>query len=326
VTPDERRTTRELARALRELAASIRSSRDDYISREREVEISDRETHAGTIAALGDVSESLNAVINQRDSKDRKRNRRFQNRSITVQWCLFVATFLAFSAAAWYARIAGQQKDTMDKQWSAMDSSLKEIQKQTGPIKDAARAAQMSADVANASLVSVQRAYVMFGKNMQENPVAGADQIMQWEFRPRLENSGTTPTRNARNHVSFVPAARIEDNFQFPDLGNGIPDTPFVLGPKEAVTGALMQIPFQVVNTTRVGSGQHIFFWGWTRYNDVFPNTLEHITMFCIELTEVRGDLRANYNMAWELCGRHHNCVDDECRGEPYGTPTRVWR
>jgi hypothetical protein len=71
----------------------------------------------------------------------------------------------------------------------------------------------------------------------------------------------------------------------------------------------------------------HLFFWGWATYNDIFPKTPQHISMFCIELTEVRGQLTpgTGYQFLWSLCG-HHNCVDDECRGEPYGTPTKIWK
>jgi hypothetical protein len=178
------------------------------------------------------------------------------------------------------------------------------------------------------ALTSVQRAFVNIGKNMQENAVIipGQAEIQTWEFRPKLENSGVTPTRNARNHANFLPwDGPLPDNFPFPDLGQ-IPEVPFILGPKEAATGALLEVPFSAVKDVR-DKKRKLFFYGWVDYKDIFPKTSEHISMFCIELTDVRGELKPNtpYQLTWGLCPRH-NCADTECNGEPYGTPTRVWQ
>lgn len=179
------------------------------------------------------------------------------------------------------------------------------------------------------ALESVQRAFVNIGKTMQDNPVVipGQNEIRGWEFRPRMANSGSTPTRNASSHANFLflPAALPAD-FSFPDLGAQTPDIPFILGPKEEAMGALLNVPFSAIEDVK-GKKTRLFFWGWATYNDIFPKTPQHISMFCIELAEVRGPLTPNtgYQFLWSLCGRH-NCADDECRGEPYGTPTKVWR
>lgn len=64
-------------------------------------------------ATVHAVTQRSNAEISQ-DETDRQGTNAFQRRTLTVQWCLFTATMLAFGAAAYYAFIAKQQKDTME--------------------------------------------------------------------------------------------------------------------------------------------------------------------------------------------------------------------
>lgn len=178
------------------------------------------------------------------------------------------------------------------------------------------------------ALVSVQRAFINVGQSLQENAVIvpGQKEINNWEFRPRFTNSGATPTRNAHNHGNFLPwGGPLPEHFPFPDIGQPGPDTPFILGPKEDVTGALLEVPIGTIKAVQ-DKTEHLYFYGWITYEDIFPKTSKHISMFCIELTDVRGELKTNtpHAMAWAVCPIH-NCADGECVGEPYGTPTRIW-
>jgi hypothetical protein len=159
-----------------------------------------------------------------------------------------------------------------------------------------------------------------------------SQKISSWEFRPVLENSGTTPTRQARHHVNYfslpVSVAFPPKQFTFPDLHTPEDPTeaPFGLGPREIATGALLSISKEVITNVK-DRRQNLYFWGWATYRDVFPKTPEHITMFCFALSGIRGELvpNAQQGFLWSLCNRH-NCEDDECKGEPYGTPTKIWR
>jgi hypothetical protein len=179
------------------------------------------------------------------------------------------------------------------------------------------------------ALTSVQRAFVNMGKNMQENAIIipGQTAIQTWEFRPRLENSGVTPTRNAQNHANWIPwKGPLPDKFPFSDMGTqSTQNTRFILGPKEAATGANLEVPFSYIKSVKDDTEQ-LYFYGWVSYQDIFPKTAEHISMYCIELTDVRGELKPGtpYTFLWALCPTH-NCADDECIGQPYGTPNRIW-
>src|SRR5262249_22517323 len=91
------------------------------------------------------------------------------------------------------------------------------------------------------------------------------------------------------------------------------------------------------------GLAEHIFlqiahgearllFTGIIRYNDIFPNTDEHITKFCYF---IRGDILDTAKLApgtpLELsdigrpygrqCGGHTNCADEECKAADPQSP-----
>ena len=174
-----------------------------------------------------------------------------------------------------------------------------------------------------------QRAFINFGKVMQDNPIIipGHTDVQGWEFRPHIGNSGDTPTRNARTHASFryLPTILPAD-FTFSDIGQEGPDTPFMLGPKEDATGPNLTVPFAVMEDVKAKT-IHLYVYGWLTYQDIFPKTPMHISMFCMELADIRGQLvpGTGYQFLWTLCPRH-NCGDDECRGEPFGTPTKTWQ
>jgi hypothetical protein len=60
------------------------------------------------------------------------------------------------------------------------------------------KATKDAVEVNRQALESVQRAFVTFGPNLDTNVITDdANKVTAWEFRPKLENSGVTPTRNA---------------------------------------------------------------------------------------------------------------------------------
>jgi hypothetical protein len=251
--------------------------------------------------------ESSEKIVRAEITFDEKSKRELEtdsNRQYRVQNSVKWATWFAFGAAVIYAGIAAYQSIKMRE----------------------------SNEINSQSLLSVQRAFVIIGKNMQENAVMESGKMgtgktfpKSWEFRPHLQNSGGTPTRNARNHASFlyVPVP-LPEQYRFADMGD-IREVPFILGPKEDATGALLSVPFDIIKKVK-NKTMRLYFYGWVTYDDIFPKTPKHVSMFCTELTDIRGELTtgSQYQFAWSLCG-HHNCADDECIGEPYGTYGKMW-
>jgi hypothetical protein len=144
------------------------------------------------------------------------------------------------------------------------------------------------------ALIAVQRAFVVYPQNLQSNIVVNdksRDQAASFEFRPILQNTGNTPTRYALQHMSYrwMPEV-MPDHYTFPNQGNpSEPPTPFVLGPRDTMTGAVASISPDVLDLVK-SHNYHLYFWGWTTYKDIFSDTSLHVTMFCKELVDIRGD------------------------------------
>ena len=88
------------------------------------------------------------------------------------------------------------------------------------------------------------------------------------------QNSGTTPTRDAKSHISWVRSlSPLPDNFRFADLGTPKPheNTPFVLGPKATASGSTITLTPNDISLMLMKK-EHFYIWGWVRYRDVFEN------------------------------------------------------
>jgi hypothetical protein len=203
-------------------------------------------------------------------------------------------------------------------------------QEQAGDMKqsiaatwDTAIAAQKSAEVSDTALRSTQRAFVYL--DLIEGVVVSNNFVV----RPKWGNSGTTPTKNTVNYVSwkYFPGS-IPQGFAFPDLGkDGNPTdnpelTPMVIGPKATVFGQASEIPTSRLDDVIAARGR-LLIWGWASYDDIFEGTSRHQTRFGVEL-EVKsisvdqGKIQAavsfgNYG--------HRNCADQECERQGCGPP-----
>jgi hypothetical protein len=99
------------------------------------------------------------------------------------------------------------------------------------------------------------------------------------------------------------------------------------VGPKEIITSGAAKVPHDIILET-MGHTSRLFLWGHLIYRDIFPQTKPHILMYCKELAEVRADFKnvgSTVEYVWDDCDRH-NCADEDCKGEPYGTPMKTWQ
>ena len=179
-------------------------------------------------------------------------------------------------------------------------------------------------------LVSVQRAFVLFSPDAIEGgSIWGNGEPIRYEFYSPLQNSGVTPTRELVQHINwlyFPATASIAAPPTFEDLGTD--ESPFVLGPKDKTKGARAIVPPYIISGVQ-GGKVRLVFWGWAAYRDIFPNTPRHITMFCYEIAEILGDLsraEGQIHVRYKPCAQPHDCADEECKGQVYGKPAKVWR
>jgi hypothetical protein len=170
-------------------------------------------------------------------------------------------------------------------------------------------------------LESVQRAFVsfLFSINAQGVVDPKTKKVVQWNFSIPVINDGSTPTRNMVMHFEVYPSRdELPYNFTFPDTST-VTRQLIVLGPKHTTYSAYFgRVRPEAIDALRRGQG-HLYFYGWTTYNDVFPNTPQHITKFCFELSQFGMDAftgagpENTFYTAW----KRHNCADSECAKEP---------
>jgi hypothetical protein len=171
--------------------------------------------------------------------------------------------------------------------------------------KDSADAAKKSADVAMAG----QRAVVIptpYGAPDGEGDKAG------WVFGVSWENAGNLSTRKMCNYIDYrFIKGELPPDFQFPDgvqpLARGT-----MLGPKRSVLGP--HVPKEGnINASQIAaiqSGERsLFFFGWAKYFDGFPDTPERVTKFCYQL-RVTGNRETPF--VFPPCARY-NCADEGC-------------
>jgi hypothetical protein len=197
---------------------------------------------------------------------------------------------------------------------SAAERNAAAAQQSATAAADTAAAAKMTAQVGNDALTSVQRAFIT-PKSLHQVRVFRHNEknVDSWRFFMEWENSGSTPTRNARTRINYLRiSTELPANFTFPDFGSD-PTIPIVFGPKAVLSSTQLPIP-----TATMASVQqhrlHLYIWGWTAYNDVFRSTKLHVTEFCRELTEISGNLETGEQISFlfSTCAQH-NCIDEEC-------------
>ena len=62
-----------------------------------------------------------------------------------------------------------------------------------------------------------------------------------------------------------------------------------------------------------------LYIWGTARYRDVFPDTPNRVTKFCVFADAVMGDPMSEWNSDTNqveirfINYRQHNCADEDC-------------
>lgn len=184
-----------------------------------------------------------------------------------------------------------------------------------------ARASEKSAALADEALMSAQRPYVFLKEiqvSLTKNPIN--EEIQTCTLQPVWENTGTTPTRNGRGHVSWkyfersVPADF--DFSDFDDLGNRILSydayRPLIVGPKATALSPVISIEPTILRQVRDLQGK-LLVWGWTEYDEIFPGAKRHRTEFCYQVA-VSGSPASHVGFSqYHL----HNGVDEDCSKKP---------
>jgi hypothetical protein len=179
------------------------------------------------------------------------------------------------------------------------DSFGKTIDKMQGQIDAINTGNALSKD----ALLTTQRAFLYVSK-FNISPVGSVYKVsFVWS------NGGTTPTRFMREatHIRLFKG-EMPDDFKLRNTAeNG---TQMFVGPKADSAGKAIVLPAEDLGAVATHRG-HLYIWGWAQYFDAFPDTKQHLTQFCTEVTDVVYST-SNTNIVTTTCQRG-NCTDDEC-------------
>ncbi|HVC59220.1 MAG TPA: hypothetical protein VND19_02505 [Acetobacteraceae bacterium] len=150
----------------------------------------------------------------------------------------------------------------------------------------AAHAAKASADI----LAAGQRARIQVIPTWETDVPPGqygygfVPPAPQFKFGSRMDNYGQMPAANLKNRIGYyLSASDMPDNFAFDDdvppmSEAGVLGTKqFLLGPHAPPDRYITAAEMEQMRKEEL----RLYLFGWVRYFDRFPGTLERVTKFC---------------------------------------------
>jgi hypothetical protein len=183
--------------------------------------------------------------------------------------------------------------------------------------KDGAQASWDSADTAKLTMVARDRAYVHYNgcrwishRRDQNDPVF-------WRISPAWFNGGNTPPRRLRVYAHYeLLDTPLPQDYSFTPAEHQ--NTPAMLPPKGQLWSASRDVFGSDLLAVKEGK-KHLYIWGTARYPDIFQDTPERITRFCVVATSVTGDPTVFWDEKTNKVDitfstyHQHNCADEEC-------------
>jgi hypothetical protein len=213
----------------------------------------------------------------------------------------------------------GSGKQT-DKLICLYQKQVAQLEKQAGDTHNLAVRTKELAQTSRDALVEVQRA-VMSADDLVMDRSAKDGKVNEFNFYIQWKNSGTTPTKNMTFHHSWMPSVvALPKDFKFTDLwapNEPKINTPSFAGPQGRVRTTYTAIPPEIIKAVQEHK-LRLYFWGWAKYRDVFKNTRPHISKYCTEVSDFKGDpfdMDSSHSvlMVTSNC-ETYNCHDDECK------------
>jgi hypothetical protein len=197
-----------------------------------------------------------------------------------------------------------------------MKRSLQDALISANAARDGALAATQSVAIAKLSMVAGNRAYVHYNGCRWISHRHSFGGRLFWRVRPMWTNTGETPTRKlivvVGHEISDLP---IGDNFEFIAERHNLPA---MIAAHGVIESEPFDVPAAVMEEVQAGK-KHLYVWGVAWYRDVFPESPERITKFCVEATNLTGDPKLEWHKDKNpfdiqfITYKRHNCTDDEC-------------
>jgi hypothetical protein len=175
------------------------------------------------------------------------------------------------------------------------------------------RAASRQVHLSRHALISTDRAF-LFPKGcvLQASTSVESKQIQHWLIYMQWENTGKTPPRYVRTQsVRTILPSRLPNDFDFSSF-YVVADIQLLIPPGNIIQSDRFIITLEQMDDIIAGK-QHLYFFGWIEYDDVFEGTPRHRTEFCHYMTgsgNPRNQETFSYRFSFH---RKHNGADEEC-------------
>jgi hypothetical protein len=183
--------------------------------------------------------------------------------------------------------------------------------------QDGALAAKDSADIAKLTMIARDRAYVHHDGFRWISHLSERTGRYFWRVHPRWINSGNTPTRNLAVHVDYdLRDDLLPDNFVFSYVRGGIPA---MIPPHGIIESQFRDIPADELILIK-GGQKFSYVWGTVTYRDVFHDTPDRITRFCVVAIDVTGEPDREWHAQDNpleisfIAYDRRNCADEDCK------------
>jgi hypothetical protein len=208
--------------------------------------------------------------------------------------------------ATWQTLLMNRQIATMRSESQTLNKTLTALNQSSANTRDV--------------MIDSQRAYVVFrGLTLSGASDPSDPNRPSFQVNPVWANDGNTPTRDMTIYTNPIRP------ILHPVMEIAMPHTPDIspglLAPRATGMGASSFISANQLAAIRDGQLK-MYIWGWVKYNDVFPNTPQHQTRFCLIVNTFQGDpnVPGEAAVGGPPCGQagdHYECTDQECGPQP---------
>jgi hypothetical protein len=236
-------------------------------------------------------------------------------------FAFMVAVFTYFlwdATSRLFIETAGLRK-AADDQRADLLRSIEISEKTAAAAEQSAVAAIDQVSLSKEALITTERAFIYCERI---HAIWTADKktelVIKWTFQPFWKNSGKTPTKRARNKISWwvgIDAGDIPPNFDFTSTDNA---TPTMTGSDATMHGSRLDLNIETLQKIRIGAA-HAYIWGWMDYNDIFAKTQRHRTEFCVEIQVIGNPIYKEGGFAYRMHGLFNGFDEDcYCKPKPY--------
>jgi hypothetical protein len=195
--------------------------------------------------------------------------------------------------------------------------------RQSRDMKESIAAAVRAADVAERSLVEIERALIIPIKIGVNTLARGKDQIIGYRIVLQFKNCGrTVAKRFTGTFNALMWDGELPKDFQYPDRT--------VAGPASTV-GPEVILPFQIDIAIQdvlaiAEKRKNGFIYGWVEYDDIFRTTVKRRTEMCAKIEITGSPLVIQQGpdaspIGLVAYGERYNGIDNDCLYQPGDRP-----